>query len=356
MIDGESIAAVGTRDEISVSPNTPTVDVQGATVLPGFINAHVHGAYDEERLEAWAHDGVTTVRDTGAWVQDDTGIPPPPRDGICPYACGTLSELFAFRDEASDNATYSRLVAAGPIISAPFAVRDGWYAVTSPDEAEPTINALLDEGADFVKVYIDEPTHGHVPTASTITAMVEAAHARQARVAAHILLSVHLEYALEAGVDDLAHMVYDVLPEELVAEAIDDNVYWEPTLELQNCTGNVRTAVDNLRAFSQAGGNVALGTDFSGYPNCDFDLGMPMTEIELMLQADMTPMQVIVAATKNAAHVCGLDDQIGTLEPGKAADVLVVEGNPLEDMTALADVRMVVHDGVVIRDEYSAAE
>jgi imidazolonepropionase-like amidohydrolase len=77
---------------------------------------------------------------------------------------------------------------------------------------------------------------------------------------------------------------------------------------------------------------------------------MPMTEIDLMLQADMTPMQIIVAATKNAAHVCNLEEQIGTLEPGKIADILIVAGNPLEDMQALTDVQMVVHNGVIIRE------
>jgi imidazolonepropionase-like amidohydrolase len=70
-----------------------------------------------------------------------------------------------------------------------------------------------------------------------------------------------------------------------------------------------------------------------------------------MLEADMTPMQIIVAATNNGAHVCGLDDDIGTLEAGKIADILVVAGNPLDNMQVLTDVQMVIHNGVVIRGE-----
>jgi imidazolonepropionase-like amidohydrolase len=146
-------------------------------------------------------------------------------------------------------------------------------------------------------------------------------------------------------------MIYDDLPEDLIARVIEQGVYWVPTLELAQCNGNLSVTADNLRGFLQSGGNVALGTDFAGYRNCEFDLGMPMTEIELMLEADMTPMQIIVAATNNGAHVCGLDDEIGTLEAGKIADILVVAGNPLEDMHALADVQMVIHNGVIIRDE-----
>jgi imidazolonepropionase-like amidohydrolase len=77
---------------------------------------------------------------------------------------------------------------------------------------------------------------------------------------------------------------------------------------------------------------------------------MPMDEIEGMLEAGMTPLQIIVAATRNAAHVCNLEHEIGTLEVGKAADVLVVDGDLLEDIHALAAVRMVIHSGVVVQD------
>jgi imidazolonepropionase-like amidohydrolase len=77
---------------------------------------------------------------------------------------------------------------------------------------------------------------------------------------------------------------------------------------------------------------------------------MPVTEIDLMQQAGMTPMQIIVAATRNAATVCNLGDELGTLQAGKIADVLVVNGDPLEDMQALTRVRLVIHNGQVIRD------
>jgi imidazolonepropionase-like amidohydrolase len=110
-----------------------------------------------------------------------------------------------------------------------------------------------------------------------------------------------------------------------------------------------RSAIaDNLRRFVAAGGGVALGTDYQGAPNVHFDQGMPITEIVLMAQAGMTPMQIIVAATRDAAHACGPERELGTLEPGKLADVLVVEGDPLTDLRALTQTRMVVRDGVII--------
>ena len=94
---------------------------------------------------------------------------------------------------------------------------------------------------------------------------------------------------------------------------------------------------------------MALGTDFAGY-GAEFQLGMPMLEIEAMREAGMTPMQIIVAATQNGAHVCNLENEIGTLEEGKKADILVVDGDPLLDIQTLARTLLVIHDGVVIRE------
>ena len=102
--------------------------------------------------------------------------------------------------------------------------------------------------------------------------------------------------------------------------------------------------------YGQAGGRVALGTDYAGYRS-EFDLGMPIREIGWMHDAGMTPLQIIVAATRYAAYVCNLEDELGTLEEGKIADVLVVNGDPLQDLGALQDIRMVLHNGIIIRGD-----
>jgi imidazolonepropionase-like amidohydrolase len=339
VIKGERITAVGTRAQVSIPPNTPIIDVQGATLLPGFINAHVHKAFDRAALESWAQSGVTTVRDLG----------------IVRYG-GNLSDLLAFRDEISNDPRYAQLVAVGPMITS-----QGGYGnlfISSPEHARQTVTSLLDSGADLIKIGIEDNLQGRrwpMLSAEEIREIVESAHARNVPVSAHISRSKHLKLALEAGIDDVAHMIVDDLSDDLIDQMIEDGMYWEPTLELWQCVSNLHQvgwdsqAIENLRRYSQASGKIALGTDYGGY-HCDFDLGMPMSEIELMLQADMTPMQIIVAATKNAAHVCNLDDKIGTLELGKIADILVVAGNPLEDIQALKNVQMVIHNGVIIRE------
>jgi imidazolonepropionase-like amidohydrolase len=337
VIEGERIAAVGPRAQVSIPPATPTIDVQRATVLPGFINVHVHEAFDRQTLEAWAQAGVTTVRDLGNR--------------------GDLSELFAFRDEVSQNPKYARLVAVGPMITTPGGY--GSRSVTSPENARKTVTDLIEDGADLIKIGIEDDLQGRkwpMLSAEVISAIVEAAHAKDVPVTAHISRSRHLRLALETGVDEVAHMIVDDLPDDLVARMIENEVYLNPTLELWRCVRILHRmawdaqAIDNLRRFSRAGGKVVLGTDYGGY-RCDFDLGMPMSEIQLMRQADMTPMQIIVSATKHGAEVCNLEEEIGTLQAGKMADILVVSGYPLEDIQALADVQMVIHNGVVIRGE-----
>jgi imidazolonepropionase-like amidohydrolase len=158
-----------------------------------------------------------------------------------------------------------------------------------------------------------------------------------------------LERVLDAGVDDIAHMPYDHVSDELIARIVKAKLYWIPTLELWQHVGVSDVPIlDNLRRFVAAGGQVALGSDYAGYA-AQFELGMPLSEMEAMQKAGMTPMQIILAGTRNAALVCGLDRELGTLEAGKVADVLVVNGDPLQDIRALATVRLVIHNGTIIR-------
>jgi imidazolonepropionase-like amidohydrolase len=334
------VAAVGPRAGVTIPENTESIDVQGATILPGFINAHVHASYDEETLTAWAQGGVTTVRDMA------TGQPP--------------EEAFAFRDGVRDKPQYARLVAAGPMVTVP-----GGYpiarwgvdsiTVTSPEDARQKVNQLLDDGADFVKIPLESGAifGQKMPMLSPEEAavIVEVAHERGTVVSAHVSISPDLERALDAGVDDVAHMVTDEPSDELIKRVVEAGVTWVPTLELWKGVGYGlgRHVIDNLRRFVEAGGKVALGTDYAGAPDVDFDLGMPIDEIAFMQEAGMTPMQIIVAATKNAAHVCNLEHETRTLEAGKVADVLVVDGDPLNDIHTLTNTRMVLRDGVAIR-------
>ncbi len=193
-------------------------------------------------------------------------------------------------------------------------------------------------------------------TQEEFAALVDTAHENGLRVQLHIMKSDELPWAIDAGVDEIVHMAVNSLSDDLIAQTVEHGVYWVPTLELWKGVSEAHGAnfrqitVDNVQRFVEAGGQIALGTDFHGYFT-PFDEGMPITEIELMQEAGMTPMQIIVAATHNAAVVCDLDADLGTLETGKIADILVVNGDPLADLQTLLNVRLVLKDGVIVRDE-----
>lgn len=342
LIQGQWIIAVGTAEAVSIPDDAQIVDASDCTVLPGLINAHVHAAFDEEQLVAWARAGLTMVRDVGylgSWS-----------------ASG--GQAFARRDQLNADGGGARLIATGPLVTT-IGGYGGLY-VSSPDDAPDKVNALIDQGADVIKIAIEHDLQGRqwpMLTLEETQAIVETAHARGVRVAAHVSRARHVEQALEAGVDDVNHMAVDRVSDDLIDRMVAQGMQWVPTMELWDCvavkhgaTAWLTTALDNLRRFSAAGGQVVLGTDYAGY-TCDFDSSMPMTEIRLMEQAGMTPMEILVSATCNAAIACGRGYELGTLEPGKVADLILVDGNPLDDLSALLQVRTVLIGGRVIWNE-----
>lgn len=334
LVSGDKILAVGSASSLRVPTGARTVDLAGATILPGFINVHVHYAFDKSNLRAWAEGGVTTVRDESAVPEQIAG-------------------LKAFRAEVSADPHYARLISAGTMLAVP-----GGYGnlfVTSPENAQQAVLAEIGEGVDAVKVALEDGYAGRhdLPklTPEELKVIVKTAHAHGLPVSGHITQGAYLQPMLDAGVDDIAHLPYDYIPSDSLQQMVKQDVYLTPTFTVfRNYGAPVAMVQNNLRQFVSLGGKVALGNDYGGGPGT-FELGIPMYEIQMMSQSGMTPMQIIIASTKNAAHVCRMDGEIGTLEPGKLADILVVDGNPLEDLQALANVRMVIHNGVIIRDE-----
>lgn len=336
IIHNDHIEAVGEGSSLDVPDGARILDVQGSYILPGFANAHVHEGYDENNLKEWARSGVTTVRDLGAFTYSPT-------------------QAFELRDNLLADSLNARLVAAGPMVTAVGGY--GNYPVASADDAEEKVDGLINDGADLIKVAIEDNLQGRrwpMLSVHEIERIAETAHRRTRLVSAHISRSMHLAMAIEAGVDDVAHMVIDNLPDSLISRMVENDIYWVPTLELwagvsdrYGLDWDVR-AKNNLRRFVQAGGRVALGTDFGGYVT-PFESGMPLLEMRLMREAGMTPMQVIIAGTRHAAHVCGRESVLGSIEEGKIADVIVVKDNPLDDIQSLSTVKIVIHNGKIVR-------
>lgn len=334
MILNGRIAEIGPKSKVKIPANSRVIEVNGGTILPGFINAHVHRAYDESRLRAWAQEGVTTVRDLSAY---------PP------------SSSFADRDRLNSLPLNARLVAAGPQMTGGFVPPNypSSVFIYSVEQAQVEADRILNEGADQLKIMLESNWGNQVMAEKVARAIVEAAHRQGKKVSAHISISRDIETAVNVGVDDLAHMALDRVPDDFIKRVVEAGIYWTPTLEMWQGFVKKGTVpgtylLDNLGRFVKAGGKVALGTDYGGGP-FPFELGMPMKEILWMHEAGISPSDIIISATKNAAEVCGLGKELGTLEQGKIADILVVSANPLDDLANLRKVRLVIKSGKVIR-------
>jgi len=352
-IQGQRIVQISTVDALRYSPDTPVVDVHGATIMPGFINSHVHitGLSDND-LRGWTRAGVTTIRDLA----------------------GPLDTLTATRDriQAANDPALPRLLVAGPIVTVkggyPFAVKEqalqvAALAVRNADDARAVVYTLADGGANLIKLAVSGRTDVHWMELSDeeIAAITSAAHARGLRVSAHVDRNVALRRAVLNGIDDAAHSPRDRISDEVIALMIKRGVSMSPTIsvyeDLARHRGNGAVwrkrmqpvMYDNVRRFVAAGGILALGDDYGGVPG--MSVGMPMAELLHWRAAGLSPQQIIEASTRGSALAIGLEGELGTVEVGKLADLLVVQGNPLVDLSALARPLLVVHNGQIVDAE-----
>jgi hypothetical protein len=354
VIQGNRILFAGPESEIEIPFSATVENLDRFTILPGFFNTHVHeasfiqalpGRLELSRLAKWAWEGVTTLRDVTS-----------PRE-----------ELLRFKqsEEVQADPTLARLLMSGPCIEVPGGRAETYnrLIIHSPEDARQKIEDLLDDGADVVKLYFEDGSifgeSWNVMTTEEARMIVKVAHGRGKKVTAHVQEAYLVEKALDAGVDDICHsQVDEPVPEYLIERMVEQGMSIVPTLEMSNTwPPALVTSLVNLARMVELGVDVGLGTDYSYTFDVEFEVGMPLTEILLMEQGGMKPMQIIVAGTKNSARVCGLERELGTIEKGKIADLIVVDGDPLSDLSVLKhNVVMVIHDGVIIRDDRPRAE
>jgi cytosine/adenosine deaminase-related metal-dependent hydrolase len=301
----------GERDEI--------IDVDGF-LMPAAADRHVHIELSDPASVLLG--GVTAVRDL-AW----------PIERIFPLA------------DASEMPTYhGPLVrAAGPMLTGPggYPTTSGWAPpgtgreLDGPKDAAAVVADLAGRGAAAVKVSLNADTPP-TPTDAELAAIVDAAHEHDLPVTAHCQGAGQVERALGAGMDELAHTPWTHRLSDGVVEACAKRLRIVSTLDIHSYgrdTPELRTAIDNLRRFHEAGGQVAYGTDLGNGP---LTAGVHIRELRLLGEAGLTPDQVLGALAR------------APLEPGAPADLLVLGADPIRDVRAFERVRLVVRAGRVV--------
>jgi len=331
--------AVGRRGEINVPAGAARVDLTGKTVMPAIIDAHKHLAASRDELV----DQLQHLAYYGIGVAMSLGQDP-----------GDLA--FQVRAETIPNA--ARLRTAGRGITGPEPGRtDIPYWITSEEQGRKAVRELAERKVDIVKIWVDDRDHTVTKLSPALyTAVIDEAHKHNLRTIAHIFTLEDAKGVLRAGIDDFAHSVRDKdiddeflnmmkarpnmivdpnLPDRGVRvdrSWLRDSVTPEEFQKIQAQSKDDPKAQQffgiqsrNLARLNAAGIRIALGTD----GNIPWAAHEEMAD---MVASKMTPAQVLVAATRNSAMLVGLND-VGTVEKGKSADFLVLDANPLDDIT-----------------------
>ena len=350
-----SIVAVDDDDDAPAAPGELVLDARDATVLPGLINTHagLFRACDGEHgglrtgvanLAALLRGGLTTVVDLGA---------------------PTKTALSLRRWVGTGRGRGPRLLVAGPTLVPPRVgasgagarlVRDGWVVeVADATAAREQVRQLAEAGVDFIALalYTSAADGVAVPAfdAATVCAIVDEAHTQKLRVAVHTSSDAALSTALGCKVDAIVHALLRPIPGELAARLAQARVPLTPDLRPPTRgeppdppqPGDAEL-VASAAALRAAGAHLVLGHDGA---SCSQPPGSPVSALQQLVAAGMTPAQALVAGTSEAARFAGLDDALGRLAVGYRADLLVVEGRPDESLSDLGRVRAVVIDGIV---------
>ena len=391
------ITAVGTRDDTPIPANAVVLDAGGRTVMPGLIDAHIHidlighGSYARlyefmdgmERIQEFMQIAAKQMLRAGVTTGLDLGAP---------------FQAFEFRERVRRGEIPGpRLLLSGPWITRmDYDIIPDEYEIIidSPREAAQRTRELVARGVDVIKTW-------EGLTAEDYQAIVAVAHEAGVEVHAHLYEPERIRYAIDAGVDVFQHVgsagnppydpalvaeiahrnipvvqtiahriwvypatlafperLYDPvyrkdMPPDIYAEfiaSVEDYRRLSYFSDIGRETRNARLAA---RQFIEGGALMGVGTDAASPLNMHTEA--MWRELSALVESGMTPLEAITAATRTNARILGLEADLGTIAPGKLADLIIVDGNPLRNIEALDHVDVVVKDGVVWYSERAAS-
>jgi imidazolonepropionase-like amidohydrolase len=393
IIEGNKIVDVGRAADVTIPPDATVIDTSGRTMMPGMMDLHAHlmllghGNYaqwfpwlaKENRLERVMQISAKQFIDAGVTTAVDLSAP--------------LEESIAIRDRINRGEIPGpRMLMSGPWIT----LSPGNYppdlkfqsVVKTPEEAAAEVDRLAAAGVDVIKAY--PMTRAHYQK------VAEAARKHNLKVHAHVYAEAMVRDALEAGIDVLTHvgsagttppyskeLITDIVnrgrpvvvtaahrswiypdtiafPERLQDPQLKKDFPPDIWQEVQNSFRNWHTLPyfqrtdremffreRGIKQFIESGAIMGMGTD-SGTP-MNFNTEALWREIKVHVDMGMSPLRAISAATRINARIIGRQRELGTIEPGKLADIIVVKGDPLFNITALGHVETVLKDGVVLK-------
>lgn len=396
VIDGSRITAVGPAASVSVPQGAKVLDFSEYTLMPGLIDCHLHIAnlnaltfsnyraalfetspqlvqfYALFHAQICFERGFTTLRDMGRFT---------------PQAGNFTAELVALRDGIDAGILEGpRLLVSGRavttcshldiVIARPMPRPEGMTG-DGPYELRRRVREDIRRGCDWIKTSATGGggTSHEAPdirnmTQEELDALVDEAHAFDKHCAVHCFTAESHRRCVKAGVDTIEHIVF--CDNESVKAVAESGIPITPTLlhrtdhaievrrkihTPKNTLAKMKQiqpfAFDSFKKFHQAGAKIAMGTDMGVDPY----MGENSIELAVYVDLGMTPMEALQTATKNAAEALHLSDQIGTLEPGKLADIIAVDGDPSRDIRSLQpreNIKMVMKEGRVHLDRVSS--
>lgn len=395
--DDGRIQQVGAAREVPVPPGAEVLDLRGCTLMPGLMDCHMHPmgfnglTFHNARVAAFEitpqlqmlyallhvqmcfEMGFTTLRDLG-WMS---------------YAGLLTSESVAVRD-AIDNGIFAgpRLRVAGwtvitgshlDLVFPRAAIRQPGTTADGPWELRKLARENLRKGADWIKTCVsggggtdkEEPDVQNM-TQEELNAVVEEAHFFHKRAAVHAFTPNAQRMAIAAGADTIEHCVFT--DDDALERLVGEQKIIVPTLahrtdraiQLRAETGTAEFVTRKMKTIQpiteatfkrmhQAGVKMAMGTD----TQIDPEMAANAMELEIYVRFGMSPMEAIQTATRNAAEAIGVDDITGTLVPGKYADIIAIDGNPLDDIRLVTQrdhIKMVMKEGTVYVDRRPGSE